>query len=372
MAGTKLYPNKILMTTDTVGGVWTYCLELCRSLDDAQFHLVTTGKNMSDTQRAELDELSNVVVSETDYKLEWMDNPWQDVDESGEWLLKLEEEVQPDIIHLNSYSYASLPFNAPKVVVAHSDVFSWFYEVKNEAPGSEWSTYFDRVKAGLNSADIVIAPSCSVLSSLQKIYNVEGRTRVIYNGRSSSFFERKEKQPVIFTMGRIWDEAKNIQLLVDAAPGLSYDIRIAGEQRFEKEFLSAHADNLQFIGKVSLQKIQEHLSTASIFVLPAKYEPFGLSPLEAALSGCALVLGDISSLREIWDDAAVYVETSNPAHLAKVINDLLEDTERLTEMQSKAFDRAQLYSSEKMAEEYKHLYTNFNEYKLANLKPEVA
>ncbi len=32
--------------------------------------------------------------------------------------------------------------------------------------------------------------------------------------------------------------------------------------------------------------------------LPARYEPFGLSVLEAALSGCALVLGDIPSLRE--------------------------------------------------------------------------
>ena len=35
--------------------------------------------------------------------------------------------------------------------------------------------------------------------------------------------------------------------------------------------------------------------------LPARYEPFGLSILEAALSGCALVLGDLPSLRELWD-----------------------------------------------------------------------
>ncbi len=38
------------------------------------------------------------------------------------------------------------------------------------------------------------------------------------------------------------------------------------------------------------------------------YEPFGLSVLEAALSGCALVLGDIPSLRENWDGAADFAE----------------------------------------------------------------
>jgi glycogen synthase len=46
---------------------------------------------------------------------------------------------------------------------------------------------------------------------------------------------------------------------------------------------------------------------ASIYALPARYEPFGLSALEAALSGCALILGDIPSLREVWLEAAPYV-----------------------------------------------------------------
>lgn len=33
----------------------------------------------------------------------------------------------------------------------------------------------------------------------------------------------------------------------------------------------------------------------------------GLSVLEAAQAGCALVLGDIDSLRELWDGAATFV-----------------------------------------------------------------
>src|SRR5690625_7216151 len=47
------------------------------------------------------------------------------------------------------------------------------------------------------------------------------------------------------------------------------------------------------------------LRQASVFVMPSRYEPFGLSVLEAALSGCALILSDIqigrASCREsVW------------------------------------------------------------------------
>ena len=56
------------------------------------------------------------------------------------------------------------------------------------------------------------------------------------------------------------------------------------------------------------------LRRATIFALPARYEPFGLSALEAGLAGCALVLGDIP-MREVWHDAAMFVPPEQPAAL---------------------------------------------------------
>ena len=47
---------------------------------------------------------------------------------------------------------------------------------------------------------------------------------------------------------------------------------------------------------LSGEDIRPWFARAGIYALPAVYEPFGLSVLEAALSGCALVLGDIPSL----------------------------------------------------------------------------
>ena len=48
-----------------------------------------------------------------------------------------------------------------------------------------------------------------------------------------------------------------------------------------------------FAGQLTTAEVRNVINTASIYALPARYEPFGLSILEAALSGCALVLGDI-------------------------------------------------------------------------------
>ena len=149
MAGYNAY--KVMMVSDTVGGVWTYSMELCKALQEynVQVHLITTGAKLQQWQWREAEKLNHVQVYESDFMLEWMHNPWDDIAQSGRWLLELEDELQPDVIHLNCYCYGSLPFRAPKVIVAHSDVYSWFKAVKNELPPAQWSEYYGRVRAGL-------------------------------------------------------------------------------------------------------------------------------------------------------------------------------------------------------------------------------
>jgi len=347
---------KILMTADTVGGVWTYCMDLCRGLlvHDAEVHLVPMGAKMSDWQREEADSLPNVSVYESEYRLEWMQDPWNDIKKCGEWLLHLEESIRPDIVHLNCFAYGSLPIQAPCIVVAHSDVYSWFLSVKEAQPPAEWSQYFDCVKQGLAGADMVIAPSQWMADTVENLYGVQ-HCRVVYNGRNASLFYKSKKQRCVFSMGRMWDEGKNIKLVAEAAPLIEAPVKIAGEQKFNENSFNL-SSTVDFPGKLSTREIAQELSIAAVYVLPARYEPFGLAPLEAALSGCALVLGDIPSLKEIWQDAAVYVDTDDAESLAQAINDLLDDKELLNLFRSKAAIRAKLFTAEAMCGEYLHLY----------------
>ena len=90
--------------------------------------------------------------------------------------------------------------------------------------------------------------------------------------------------------------------------------------------------------------------------MPAKYEPFGLSPLEAALSGCALVLGDIESLKEIWQDSAIYVNTNDPITLAETINGLMNNPTMIRDFANKAYEQAKSYTTSSLANQYFKTY----------------
>ena len=74
------------------------------------------------------------------------------------------------------------------------------------------------------------------------------------------------------------------------------------------------------------------------------------------MSGCALVLGDIESLRENWDEAAVFVPPNDAAALKATLNELIVKPSLRAEWGAKARARAARFTSECMAEEYLRAY----------------
>src|SRR5947209_830527 len=138
----------ILMTTDTVGGVWTYSCSLASGLAaaGAEVTLVTMGPR----PRADQTEMllgSRVRLLETDLALEWQDPEGQDLPRARRALENLEARLKPDVIHLNSFREASFAWRAPVVVVAHSCVNSWGLACRDTAWLDEpkWRSYTERV-----------------------------------------------------------------------------------------------------------------------------------------------------------------------------------------------------------------------------------
>jgi glycosyltransferase involved in cell wall biosynthesis len=58
---------------------------------------------------------------------------------------------------------------------------------------------------------------------------------------------------------------------------------------------------------LSAREVAERLAERPVFVSASRYEPFGLAVLEAARAGCALLLSDIPTFRELWAGAAAFV-----------------------------------------------------------------
>src|SRR4051812_38208925 len=96
----RIVPQRILMTADPLGGVWTYALELASSLEDrgVEVALATMGQPLTSEQRLEIACMRNTSLFESHFKLEWMDDPWRDVEDAGNWLLRLESQFKPDLI----------------------------------------------------------------------------------------------------------------------------------------------------------------------------------------------------------------------------------------------------------------------------------
>ena len=308
-------------------------------------------------QRRESECLSNATLFPSTYRLEWMDEPWADVDEAGEWLLRLANDFNPDVVHLNGYAHAALPWPCPVVVVAHSCVLSWWSAVKRADAPAEYAEYRQRVAAGLRAADAVIAPTAAMLETLRTNYEFFAPGAVIPNARDPHLFEPHEKRDNIFAAGRLWDEAKNFAALEAAAPSVTWLIEVAGDSKHPNGG-DLHYEHVRSLGRLSSEQLAERLATSAIYALPARYEPFGLSALEAALSGCALVLGDIASLREVWGDAALFVPPDDPVALTDTLNALIADPAMRGDYAQRARSRAASFSPARMAESYRSAYSD--------------
>src|SRR6185369_6695620 len=106
--------------------------------------------------------------------------------------------------------------------------------------------------------------------------------------------------------------------------GFPGPVRVAGSDR-DPDGSQPSFSNVELLGWLEPQEVGRAMERAAIFAHPARYEPFGLAPVEAALRGCALVLGDIPSLREVWGDAALFVDPTDDDALAGALRELAQD-----------------------------------------------
>ncbi len=361
---------RVLMTADTVGGVWSYARELVGGLleQGVTIVLVAFGRELSDEQSfwskamaASWPETFTLISAP--YALEWMECAGEDVAKSRSLVASLVSEYKPDLLHANQFCFASLDLGIPTFLIAHSDVVSWWYAVHGVAPpDTEWMRgYMQIVQSGIHHASMVIAPTEWMLQELTRCYGAPAQARVIANGSSPSEFQcQQPKHLQAVSCGRLWDQGKNTRLLRDVHS--SVPILIAGETTppagSSSAALEPSADDAtRCLGPLGQSEMKQLFGESALYIATSKYEPFGLAPLEAAFAGCAVVANDIPSLREVWGDDALYYKRDNSASLSHVLDALAGDPLLLHSMAGKANCRARkLYTRERMTSAYLGVY----------------
>ncbi|HYC31837.1 MAG TPA: glycosyltransferase family 4 protein [Gemmatimonadales bacterium] len=348
--------QRVLLTTDTVGGVWTHTLELARALGAAgvEVAIATLGTLPHPDQISEARAAVGPGLHALDCRLPWMDDPWDDLVTAQAWLGDLVARAEPDVVHLSEPALAG-GWATPTVAVGHSCVLSWWQAVRGEPAPEQWERYRRAMRAGLHAADAVVAPTEWMLSALRRYYGVPAG-HVIPNGTDPGRFRPGAKDPLVVTATRVWDPAKNVRSLDRAAAGLSWPVFAAGDDRPPGRSQPLVLEHLRTLGRLPGPEVARWLSRAAVFALPARYEPFGLSALEAALSGCVLVLGDIPSLRETWDGVALFVPPDDDRTLRLALDALIDDPALRHMLAMRARRRALGLTAERMGRRYLELY----------------
>ncbi len=128
----------------------------------------------------------------------------------------------------------------------------------------------------------------------------------------------------MLTAGRLWDEGKNLAVLDRAAARLPVAVEAAGPLEGPNGARIALHHTVA-LGTLDAAALRAKLAERPVFASTALYEPFGLSVLEAAQAGCALVLSDIPTFRELWGDAALFVPPHDDRAVAAAVLRLLGD-----------------------------------------------
>lgn len=363
-------PLRVFMTADAVSGVWTYCMDLARGLATrgVETTIAVFGPPTSRAQRREAHAIDMLELIETGLELDWTATSHGDCLRAAERAADLASFPTADVIQINGAALALPAFtNIPTIVVHHS-CLATRWRATGDGPFPHdllWRIALNG--EALHHAYRVVAPTRAMAVDMVDTYDLHTMPVVIRSGRGRTGRALAEDMTenmaenlaeAVFTDGRLWDRAKDIATLDRAAARLPFTIYAAGSSRGP---LGQTVDlrHVEQLGVIAPEEKRIWLSQRPIYVSTAIYEPFSLDVIDAAQAGCALVLADTPSLRELWDGAAVFTPQGDDAALAETLRELWVQPDQREALGQRAAARAATYSLDSMVDRMLALYLQF-------------
>lgn len=237
--------------------------------------------------------------------------------------------------------------------------------------------WYKNVPNYLKRADIIIAVSEYVKSSIIKHYNInQEKIKVVYPDIRKEFKKLENINEKLYENFKISDpfiltvatsiERKNLRRILEAFAILKKNYNelklvIAGGLDIKEKLLNAiekHKlqDSVNFKGYLNSEMLSYLYNKAELFVFPSLYEGFGLPVLEAMACGCPVITSNVSALPEIAGDAAVFVNPYSIEEIAQTMEKVLTDTELREQLKNSGLKRVKIFSWVKGAKEVVEIY----------------
>jgi glycosyltransferase involved in cell wall biosynthesis len=210
--------------------------------------------------------------------------------------------------------------------------------------------------AARSAAAVIVTSEFVRERSLELLELDPSRVHVVPHAIDHTLFRPgdDEREPFLLYPARPWPHKNHTRLfeafamLRETRPQLRLVLTGGGLER-----LDPLPVGVERWGVVSPERLATLYRRAACLVFPSLYEGFGLPPLEAMASGCAVAAADVGAIPEVCGDAAVLFDPKDPEAIAAAV---LEADTRADELRERGFERAAQYTWEATARMHEDVY----------------
>ena len=280
---------------------------------------------------------------------------------------------QADIIHYHfpwpfmDIVHFATQLKKPTVVTYHSDIVRQKYLLK---------LYRPLMYQFLESVDGIVATSPNYLETSDVLNKFLHKVTVIPIGLDKATYPQTTLDNLQYWRGRFGNKFylfvgvlryyKGLHILLEAAQGTDFPIVIVGagpiEQELKMQAVKLELHNVHFLGHLSdTDKVTLlTLSYGVVFPSHLRSEAFGISLLEGAMYGKAMISSEIgtgTTFINIANETGLVVPPSDPVALRQAMQYLWDHPEEVAAMGMRAEDRYwQNFTASKMVGSYVDLY----------------
>ena len=259
----------------------------------------------------------------------------------------------PRLIKKHKIDYAHFQYLAPlikncrQIVTLHDALFM---DYPQEFPFFYSWTRKHLFRRSARRAEILTTASRYSQASIQNSFQLrEGRTKIIHNGISSSFFETYDRdqakeetrkkygfEKIILYVSRI-EPRKNHLLLIRSFLDLKLHekgcmLLLIGHTSIPVKTLDKYLQSLDrnsrksivFMQNVSDEELIQLYRSAEVFVYPSLAEGFGIPPLEAAASRIPVLCSDATAMKSYSFFGEGHVDPNNEEAFKKSLQRIVE------------------------------------------------
>ncbi|MFC1653816.1 glycosyltransferase family 4 protein [Patescibacteria group bacterium] len=280
-----------------------------------------------------------------------------------------------DLMHFPHFN-VPLIYNEPYVVTIHD--LLW-HQVKGMAVTSlsplkylvKYLGYRSVVNHAISKANNIIVPSKYVKSVVEEYGGKSSKIVVTHEAVDDSLKKTKKisfkklsakyniNKPFVIYIGSAYPH-KNVNKLIDAINLINHQsdekiqLIVAGSRDIFVKKLQQYAEktskekNIIFTGYLTDNQVKCLYQNALCLVHPSLSEGFGLTGLEAMSVGLPVISSDAGSLKEIYQDAALYIDPHSSYDLSYAVMTLFHDKKLRQKLIKAGKKQATKYSWEKM------------------------